>query len=190
MNLRVLVIPFIFLSSFSFAEECSIDELTELEYKDIECQFYMGTAAFRNNVYSVAAAHWNYIIDAPMKHSGDDKFKAMSLSTVTYLTYQGLGVKQDRELAVNNWKKAVKGGDFEARRHIAFAYSDKNYSPNDLVKSLGWYESVLLIKVEMKDLSEAEQRVIEDAIEGSRELKLQLSMEQIQKAKVFAKSTL
>jgi hypothetical protein len=172
------------------ADKCKIEYLNELEYTDIECQFYMGTTAYRNKVYNVAAAHWNYVIEAPMKFEGEDEFQAMALSTVTFLTYQGLGVKQDRNLAVKNWKNAVSKGDFEARRHLASAYSDKNYKKIDLVKALGWYESIFLVQPDFEALDESDQSVYQDALDGAKSLKVKLSAKDIQKAMAFAQSTL
>ena len=164
--------------------------MEELEYADIECQFYMGTMAYRNEVYEVAAAHWSYIIDAPLKYEGEEQFQAMALSTVTFLTYQGLGVTQDRNLAVKNWKTAVSKGDFEARRHLGMAYSDNEYRKNNLIQALGWYESIFMIQPDVSVLDESDQSVYQDAIEASKDLKLKLSAIDVQKAIKFAKSTL
>ena len=189
LNLRLLTISFLFLSSPVLADKCKIEYLDELEYTDIECQFYMGTTAYRNEVYEVAAAHWNFVITAPLKFEGEDQFQAMALSTVTFLTYQGLGVKQDRNLAVKNWKDAVLKGDFEARRHLGMAYSDKNYKKVDLVKALGWYESIFLVQPDFEVLDESDQGVYQDALDGAKSIKVKLSTSNIQKAMEFAQST-
>jgi hypothetical protein len=189
LNLRLLTISFLFLSSPVLADKCKIEYLDELEYTDIECQFYMGTTAYRNEVYEVAAAHWNFVIAAPLKFEGEDQFQAMALSTVTFLTYQGLGVKQDRNLAVKNWKDAVLKGDFEARRHLGMAYSDKNYKKVDLVKALGWYESIFLVQPDLEVLDESDQGVYQDALDGAKSIKVKLSTSDIQKAMEFAQST-
>lgn len=187
---RIFIVSLLFLSTSALADKCKLDNLTELEYTDIECQFYMGTTAYRNKVFNVAAAHWNYIIDAPLKYQGEERFQAMALSTVTFLTYQGLGVNQNRDLAVNNWKKAVSKGDFEARRHLASAFADKDYKNKDLIKALGWYESIFLIHPDKEVLDESDQNVYQDAIDGAKDIKLKLSATDIHKAIEFAKSTL
>jgi len=190
LNLKFVIISLFFTCFSALADKCKLEHLTELDYTDIECQFYLGTEAYRNEVYSVAAAHWKYIIEAPLKYEGEEQLQAMALSTVTFLTYQGLGLKQDRNLAVNNWKQAVAKGDFEARRHLAFAYSDKKYKKRDLVKALGWYESIFLLHPDINALDESDQSVYQDALEGAKGLKENLSAKQIEKAKIFAKSTL
>ena len=182
--------PLLLLSSSVLAEQCKVEYLDELEYTDIECQFYMGTTAYRNKVYEVAAAHWSYIIDAKLKYEGEKQFQAMALSTVTFLTYQGLGVKQDRNLAVINWKNAVSKGDFEARRHLGMAYSDKDYQKIDLIQALGWYESIFIIQPDFSVLDESDQSVYQDAVNEAKSIKLKLSDKDIQKALKFAKSTL
>lgn len=179
-----------FISSASYAENCSLDDLKEIQYTDIECQFYMGTAAYRNKVYTAAAAHWMYILDAPIKHEGDAHIKAMSLSTVTYLTYQGLGVEKDRNKAVRMWIDAVRKGDLEARRHLGFAYSDKKFKGYDLTKALGWYESVILLYPNPDVLDETDSSVYRDAVNGVSRLRRELTKRQIDEALKFAKSTL
>jgi hypothetical protein len=190
LNLRLLTIPLLLLSSSVLAEKCKLEYLDELKYTDIECQFYMGTTAYRNKVYEVAAAHWRYVIDAQLKYEGEEQFQAMALSTVTFLTYQGLGIIQDRNLAVKNWKDAVAKGDFEARRHLGMAYSDDDYRKVDLIQALGWYESIFIIQPDFDALDESDQNVFQDALDGAKSLKLKLSAKEIQKAMVFAKSTL
>ncbi|TQF70722.1 hypothetical protein [Pseudoalteromonas luteoviolacea] len=187
---KLLLIFTLLVSAAAVAEECKLKHLEELEYTDIECQFYMGTAAYRNKVYTVAAAHWNYVIDSPLKYEGEDAIQAMALSTITFLTYQGLGVEQDRNKAVENWKNAVAKGDFEARRHLGFAYSDEKFINKNLVYALGWYESIFLLYPTAGDVDESDLGVYQDAIEGANKLRAGLSKKQKNAAMDFARSTL
>ena len=190
MIVRLKVLLAFWISASAIADECKIKYLEELEYTDIECQFYMGTEAYRNKVYSVAAAHWRYVIDSPIKYEGEEAIQAMALSTITFLTYQGLGVKQDRNKAVKSWKNAVKKGDLEARRHLGYAYSDDNFKNTDLVQALGWYESIFLIYPTASEVDESDHGVYQDAIEGAEKLRVKLSLKQRNAAMTFAKSTL
>ncbi|RYV01228.1 hypothetical protein SOPP22_12530 [Shewanella sp. OPT22] len=190
MKLRLFVIFSILLSCSALAEKCKLEYLTELEYTDIECQFYLGTEAYRNQVYTVAAAHWKYVLQSPTKYSDDDQIKAMALSTVTFLMYQGLGGKQDRAKAVKIWEEAARKGDFEARRHLGFAYSDSNFGGKNLIKALGWYESIFLLAPENGDIDNVKEDVYQDAIEERFKLKSMLSKEELKKSLKFAKSTL
>ncbi|MDT0584214.1 hypothetical protein [Brumicola blandensis] len=189
MSRIILIFTLIFCSS-AIAEECKVTYLEELEYTDIECQFYMGTAAYRNKVYSVAAAHWNYVINSPLKHEGEEELKVMALSTMTFLSYHGLGITQDRNKAVKSWIDAASKGDLEARRHLGFAYSDEKFKNNDLIKALGWYESIFLLCPNKDDVDESDLGVYQDAIDGAGELKNRLSSEQQEAAIRFARSTL
>ncbi|TDO95365.1 sel1 repeat family protein [Marinomonas balearica] len=189
MSRIILIFSLIFCSSV-IAEECKVKYLEELDYTDIECQFYMGTAAYRNKVYSVAAAHWNYVINSPLKYEGEEVIKAMALSTKTFLTYQGLGLKQDRNKAVKNWIDAVSKGDLEARRHLGFAYSDEKFKNKDPIKALGWYESIFLLHPNKDEVDESDLGVYQDAIDGAEKLRNSLSSKQKEAAISFAKSTL
>ena len=150
----------------------------------------MGTTAYRNEVYNVAAAHWQNVIDSPVKLSGDEEFKAMALGTITFLTYHGLGVKQDRIAAVRNWKQAVRQGDLEARRHLGEAYADEKFKEQDLIKALGWYESIFMLFSSADKVPEDDQSIYQDAKQSSEKLKHKLSESQIKNAMQFAKSTL
>lgn len=187
---RIVLLFSLILCSSVIAEECKVKYLEELEYTDIECQFYMATAAYRNKVYSVAAAHWKYVIDSPLKYEGEEALKTMALSTMTFLTYQGLGLKRDRNKAVESWKDAVSKGDLEARRHLGFAYSDEKFRDKDPIKALGWYESIFLLHPNKDEVDESDLGVYQDAIDGARKLRNSLSSKQIEAAIRFAKSTL
>lgn len=181
---------FLIFSTSAFSEKCRVEFLENLEYRDIECQFYMGTAAYRNEVYSVAAAHWNFANESEAKYEADAAIQAMALSTVTFLYYHGMGVPQDRQKAVENWEKAAAQGDFEARRHLGFAYSDDEYINKDLVKALGWYESLFLIAENPSELEESDQNVYNDALSDMEALRLNMSQKQKSQAIAFAKTTL
>ncbi|WP_444927691.1 hypothetical protein ACJJI4_08160 [Microbulbifer sp. TRSA002] len=190
-TIALTVIALVFLCSpYSHAEKCDKKYLEEMEYTDIECQFYMGTAAYRHEIYSVAASHWKYILETPIKYARDAEIKAMALSTLTFLTYNGLGVEQDRAAAVDTWKQVVKKGGFEARRHLGAAYSDDNFKYRDPVQALGWYESIFLLYPNHKDLSESDQSIYLDAKREVKRLKALLSSEEQSKALHFAKSTM
>lgn len=102
MNLKIAIASLTVFSQLVWAEPCEIELLEELEYTDIECQFYMGTKAYRNRVYSVAAAHWNEVRNADIQYEGEADIKAMALGTLTFLMYHGLGVVRDRSAAVKN----------------------------------------------------------------------------------------
>jgi hypothetical protein len=69
------------------------------------------------------------------------------------------------------------------------AYSDKNYKKVDLVKALGWYESIFLVQPDLEVLDESDQGVYQDALDGAKSIKVKLSTSDIQKAMEFAQST-
>jgi TPR repeat protein len=183
----------VFLALFSttvIAEQCRLDQLQELEYTDIECQFYMGTEAYRNKVYAVAAAHWQFAVDAKATYESDEELKVRALSTLTFLTYQGLGVQQNRVKAVKMWKEAAGLGNLEARRHLGSAYSDIHFQQQNLVEALGWYESIIFLHPTAEHLDDADSNIYQDAKEGMDKLKARLTDKQIKLASEFARSTL
>lgn len=185
----LFVIVFSFLS-IALAEKCSLEDLADFEYTDIECQFYMGTTAYRHELYEVAAAHWQFILDAPIRYSADENLKLMSLSTLNYLTYYGLGVKQNRSKAVKVWEEAAAKGDFEARRHLGYAYADNRYNNKNTIKALGWIESIFILYPDAENLSEPDKNIYNDAQEQAIQLREKLTLLQIEEALSFALSTI
>tara|TARA_B100000745_G_scaffold170763_1_gene111925 strand:- start:715 stop:1293 length:579 start_codon:yes stop_codon:yes gene_type:complete len=190
MKVTKLVFAIAFISSQVAAEECKVKHLEKLEYTDIECQFYMGTAAYRNEVYSVAAAHWEYLLSLEAKYKGDNQTQAIAKSTLNYLRYHGLGIIQDRNTAVRHWLNSAKSGVLEARRHLGFAYSDENFEHKNLVTALGWYRSILTIYPNADELDENDKNIHLDVTREIRELEGKLSKEQINASEKFAKSVL
>lgn len=188
MNLKIAITSLTVFSQLIWAEPCEIELLEALEYTDIECQFYMGTKAYRNSVYSVAAAHWNEVLNADIQYEDDAEIQAMALSTLTFLMYHGLGVEQDRSAAVKNWQKAAMQGDLEARRHLGFAYADKQFKGADRVKALGWYESIFLLYLSPDGLDSSDAGIYRDAMEAAEPLRRSLSGKELQAALAFAKS--
>lgn len=187
------VLPFLLLfcgGAFAEVEKCPMKNLVDYDYTDIDCQFYLGTKAYRHELYGVAAAHWQFVVDSPEKFEGDEKFKAMALSTLTFLTYNGLGVSQDRSKAVKLWKQAVQQGGFEARRHLGVAYSDNKFRHKNLITALGWYQSIVIMTPDANKLSDADSEIYKDTLEEIAILKGQLDKNAQQKALELAKSTL
>ena len=177
-------------TSLADSEKCPLDNLEEFEYTDIQCQFYLGTTAFRSEVYAVAAAHWKFVENAPLIYEGDDQLKFSVIGTLNYLTYYGLGVEQDRLQAVSNWKQAVKQGELEARRHLGSAYEDKEFEGFDYVVSLSWYKSILIIHPDKGSLDESDSKIWKDAKQGVIFLESKLDSEQIKKAEKIAKKSI
>lgn len=187
---RLLFITAIVTSFCASAEKCQVTYLETLDYTDIECQFYLGTTAYRHQLYGVAAAHWEYILAAPLKYDGDDELQATALSTLAFLNYQGLGMQKDIELAVTRWQGAAKKGAIEARKHLGAVYKNSQYAQFDLVKSLAWYESVVVLLEKEAALSKTQTEILNDAMTDAEMVRKQLTKQQIETAEIYRKSIL
>jgi hypothetical protein len=121
---------------------CPIPDLIHKTLADVECQFFLGTTAYRNKDYQQAAQHWAWVIhrDAQDRHEG--MIVAEAHGTLGYLRYHGLGAAKDAKGAVELFKKAVERGDLESRAHLGFAYSDKSNAFYDTITAYAWYKSV------------------------------------------------
>lgn len=165
MKFPYLFVFLFLLTSTAHAENCPLKKLAKLKYLDIECQFYLGTMAYRSKLYTAAAAHWQHVLDEQASSETEEEIKTMAQGTLNFLTYHGLGTAQDRPKAVQVWKAAAQEGNLEARRHLAFAYSDKKFINYDPVKSLAWYRSIKLLHPDPGKLNKSDREIYRDAMQ-------------------------
>jgi TPR repeat protein len=156
-------------------EMCLLEALSDRPYTDLECQFYLGTTAYRAESYSVAAAHWRNVINSPNISADTASLKSTAQSTLGYLTYYGLGVPQDRQSAVESWNKAAQGGSMEARHQLGSAYADPAYSGHNRVLALAWYYSLVFAHPDLDDLRDMERSLHESAQAQIETLEAQMS---------------
>ena len=176
--------------STAVAEECPLPYLADRNYDDLDCQFYLGTTAYRAGVYEVAAAHWQRIVDSPDDSAAAKEFRSTARSTIAYLKYNGLGVVRDRQGAVDGWIAAVSDGEIEARRQLGFAYADPGFEGYDPVMALAWYRSLLLAFPNPDALDDTDKAVYQQAGEGAAELEAGLTDTQIARARETAEGLL
>lgn len=170
------------------AEPCPLESLKDYSYLDLECNFYLGTLAYRHGNYEVAAGHWRYVIDSEPEYESDPALQSRAKGTLNYLTYYGLGVEQNRVLAVSNWVSAAREGSFEARRHLGIAFSDKNFEEYNLTTALAWYLTVDLLYQDESQVEEDNINIYRDVQKDIIDIKSQMKAKQIDKALTLAKS--
>jgi TPR repeat protein len=188
MKFPVLFVALLLMTSTVNAENCPLKKLSKLNYLDIECQFYLGTMAYRSKLYSAAAAHWQYVLDEQASNESEEDIKTMAQGTLNFLTYHGLGTVQDRPRAVQVWKAAAQGGNLEARRHLGYAYSDKKFINYDLIKSLAWYRSIMLLHPDPNKLDKSDREIYRDAIQEMARVAKQLSKKKQDEAEKYART--
>lgn len=174
----------------SEVERCPLPELNKYAYSDLDCQFYLGTKAYRADVYKIAAAHWDYVINSDVVYEGDEELQSMAFSNLNFLIYEGLGLKEDKDQAVRNWKKAVKEGNFEARRHLGTAYRDVTYKNKDHIKSYAWYLTVIDVASQNKNNDKYDKETIQHAKDGIQTLEEVMSKNQLNEAKILSSKLL
>jgi hypothetical protein len=96
---------------------------------DAIAKFDLGVEYFRIKDYKRAAKMWeisaNYGILEAYNNLG-------------YLTYYGLGAKEDQAEGLRLWWIAAENGFSESQSHIAEAYTDGKYLKKDLIEAYGW----------------------------------------------------
>jgi len=178
------------LCNTAYSEKCPLKLLEEYDYTDIDCQFYLGTTAYRAEVYQVAVAHWQNILDLPIEYEGDEELKIDAKSNLSFLMFYGIGTDKNQSLAISNWKALVKKGHLESRRHLGTAFSNESFQYSNIVEALGWHLSVIMLFKNIDKPTESQQQTYKDASDGINQLKPQLSDDEIAEATRFAQSTL
>ncbi len=110
--------------------------------------------------------------------------------TLAYLKFFGLGVKEDKASAVEDWTENAKNGDIASRRSLGFAYADEDFDSKDDVLAAAWYMSVFLRHPDRDSLDEGEKQSFDLAVEGLAELETEITDEQRQRAEQLAETLL
>lgn len=171
-------------------ESCPLQLLAEFPYTDIECQFYLGTTAYRAGVYEVAAAHWVQVLKSDDQSELGVETKMTARGTLAYLKFFGLGVREDKEGAVEDWTENAKKGDIASRRSLGFAYTNEDFALRDDVLAAAWYMSVFLRHPDRDSLDEGEKESFDLAVEGLAELEAEITDEQRRRAEKLAEKLL
>ena len=143
--------------------------------------------AFRAGVYEVAAAHWQRMLTSDSDSTDAASLRRTARSTLAYLKYNGLGVPQDRQSAVDDWTIAANEGAIEARRQLGFAYSDPEFAGRNNVVALAWYQSLVLAIPEPDSLDSTDRAVYDDALAGIGQLESGLTELEISVARERAR---
>lgn len=182
---------FVLVPAASVSEElCPLQPLAEFPYSDVECQFYLGTTAYRAGVYEVAAAHWVQVLKSNDQSELGVETKKTALGTLAYLKFYGLGVREDKQGAVQDWTENAMNGDIASRRSLGFAYADEDFASRDDVLAAAWYMSVFLRHPDRDALDEGEKESFDLAVEGLAELEARITDEQRRRAEKLAEELL
>ncbi len=128
MKTILLIIVFLFSSTISAEEACTIEELDLKQDSTIEdVIYYTGTCNFRNKSYQKAAHNWEKLIN--MKIAPEQlELQVSAMNNLGFLYYMGWGVKENVNTAVKYWKRAISFGHIEAEYHLCHSYSNKKLS--------------------------------------------------------------
>ena len=162
---------------------CPLEGLPDSLESAPECQFYLGTSAFRDQDYARAAEHWRRIVNGG---SDDGGYRVEALGTLGYLTYHGLGVERDMAIAVGYWMQSVEKGGIEARFQLGNAYSDPEFAGYDPVRGLAWHRSLEIAYPNPEALGETDRSILQYAANAAADLRDELSAEDITRAEMLA----
>lgn len=115
------------VASSANAAPCREPKLEAVSSDHPECRFYKGTRHFREKEYSSALQEWLAVVDTKDMPKEFEYLRLSAQNNLGYLHYMGLGVKQNSELAIQQyWLPAEKAGHEEAAYHLCHAYADEN----------------------------------------------------------------
>lgn len=169
-------------ASAADAEPCPLEDLDQSDYTHIDCQFYLGTTAYRTKFYEVAAAHWKLLQHLPVTYVGDEQLIEDAKSNLAFLQYNGLGIERDRATAIAYWRKSALAGSNEAPRHLGFAYSDDNGVEPDFPRAMAWYQFAIRRLSGVGERTQSQENVLEDARDGIRRIEGKMTRQQIEQA--------
>lgn len=149
-------------------------------YTSADCQFYLGTKAYRHQRFALAAAHWQEVLDLPLESAAELRAKAQS--TLGFLYFYGKGLKQDKTRAIRLWQAAAQQGAAEAFLHLGHAYQQDDFFARDPVTALAWYLAMQRKYPVPQTLDTDHQLMWAQAQQHARTLAERLSPQQRQQA--------
>ena len=140
-----------------------------------ETPYNLGVEAWKHKKYDEAAREWALALQ-------DGEVNA--LNNLGYLYSTGKGVPKDPDRAFQLWTIAARYGNSESQWHMGYAYEHGEGVGQDLVYAYGWYGCALASASRLKhdDASGTERHIEDDAVASLRDLKPQLSSEQLTRA--------
>lgn len=160
------VIAVLLLSFANFAsakEDCSLEALDLDESSNIaEILFYTGTCHYRNEDYELAVKNWSELSALKNIDPEYEELQIDTLNNLGYMKFFGYGTPEDKDIALDYWKKAVLLGHLESEYHLCHAYADKEEPTYHLAKAQKHCKKALLIYKGMEDPDDEILRQIEE----------------------------
>jgi TPR repeat protein len=126
----LLAIPSVTFS----AEDCSDDAIGLDETSHITEQlFFRGTCHYRKQEYALSAKYWTELSLLEDVDALYQTYQVDSLNNLGYLTFYGYGVSENKQQAIEYWKRAVALGHFESEYHLCHAHAEQDeptYNPS------------------------------------------------------------
>ncbi|WP_374334821.1 hypothetical protein [Leeia sp.] len=117
---------FMTFSVEAYAAWCKEPALGYYRFDNPMCRFFRGTRLYREQRFSEASIQWQAILKDRHFPVEFEPLRYDAMNNVGYLYYMGLGVKADRNRAVDEfWRPAHKAGHEEATFHLCHVYADE-----------------------------------------------------------------
>ena len=114
------------LTSLAFAAPaCPLAGLEEARADAPQCYFFLGTAAYRDKDFELAAKHWKSLIALKNVPFDEKHWQVDGYNNLGFLYYTGLGSAENRKAAINYWNFAFDSGHDEAAYHLCHVYADR-----------------------------------------------------------------
>lgn len=150
------------------------------DYTSATCQFYLGTKAYRHQRFTLAAAHWQEVLELPPTSA--PALRASAQNTLGFLYFYGKGIKQNKAQGIRLWQAAAQQGAPEAFLHLGHAYQHADFYDRDPVTALAWYLAMQRKYPTIADINADDQAIWTEAQQQARQLASTLSASQRQLA--------
>jgi len=151
------------LSAISYSkEDCSLEANGLSKDDDIARQlFYTGTCHYRNKDYDKSAGVWEKLAVMEEVHPDSQGLQIDVLNNLGYLMFFGYGIEENKEKAIEFWKKAISLGQYEAEYHLCHAYADSDEPTYNKSKAKKHCEKAYLIYSGLEKTSEGDAEILQ-----------------------------
>lgn len=150
------------LSAFSQGkEDCSLKAIGLSNDDDIAHQlYYTGTCHYRNGEYGKSANSWEKLAVLEEVNPDSKKLQINILNNLGYLMFFGYGIEENKEKAIEFWKKAISLGQYESEYHLCHAFADSDEPTYNKVKAKKHCDKAYLIYSDLENTPEADAEIL------------------------------
>ena len=149
----------------TFAQDetgCKLEEVgSDVPADHPVCLFYTGTWHYRNERMADAVASWTELVELPAIPAEFDDLRISTLNNLGHMRFYGLGISEDKSLAMRYWMEAVSLGHDETEFHLCHAYGEPGEPTYDVHRARRHCRKAEAIYASIEDPDNDDLQVLE-----------------------------